>query len=60
MARRTPHSGERQPDGGVSLARISNNLRCGLFVGARYALGFLPILEPGLKTYLVLYDTKSG
>lgn len=31
------------------------NLRCGLFVGARYALGLLPILVPRLKTHLVPY-----
>lgn len=29
------------------------NLRCGLFAGARYGLGLLPILLPRLKTHLV-------
>jgi nucleoside-diphosphate-sugar epimerase len=31
------------------------NLRLGLFVGSRYALGLLPILVPRLKTHLVPY-----
>ncbi len=29
------------------------NLRCGLFAGARYGLGLLPILLPRLRTHLV-------
>lgn len=35
------------------------NLRCGLFVGERYALGLLPILLPRLKTRLVPW-VKAG
>ena len=31
------------------------SLRCGLFAGARYNLGLLPILLPRLKTHLVPY-----